>query len=48
MHLINYISPSCRIIHVSVEGVMMQSPQNSSFSVSMDQYHTVEEDDNWI
>lgn len=48
MHLINYISPSCRIIHISVEGVMMQSTQYRLNSSNGMEVYTVEDDsDNW-
>lgn len=47
MHLINYVSPSCRIIHISVGGVMMQSTHYKLNSNSMEVYSVDDDSDNW-
>ncbi len=46
MQTMNYISPLCRIIHVKMDGVLM----NSGFSTNTEAFNvnSAEESDDWI
>ena len=45
MHLLNYISPECRTIQVSVNGMMMLSTQYRS--IDLESYDTIDDSSNW-